>query len=364
MFRFLEWTILDNSIGSYLGVTAAILAVLTFKKPLSKYIAGILFGVVRKLAKGLDKKSFVRLMISPLKTTLVVLVAIISLEKLRFPEALNVNIYRVSLKNLFETISIVTLIISLVWLILRIIDFIAIILEQKGNLKEGSSDNQLILFFKDFFKALVIINGVLLVLKFGFNFQISSLITGLSIAGAAIALSTRESIENLIASFIIFFDKPFSRGDLIKVHSITGTVEKIGLRSTRLRTDQKTYVTVPNKQMVDSITDNLSLRTQRRAFVQLEIQSSTPHETVDQLVSGIEHIMQLRKDKIEAHTVFLSDITKNAYVIFIEFFTATIPAADFNALRQEVNLSIIQTMEDMGVKLAAKDPSEVMPAAQ
>ena len=355
MFRFLEWTILDNSIGSYLGVTAAILAVLAFNKPLSRYIAGLLFGIVNKLARGIDKKSFVRLMVSPLKTTLVVLVALIALEKLHFPEVINVTIYRVSLKKLFETVSIITLIVSLVWLILRVIDFIAIILEQRSN-KEDASDNQLILFFKDFFKVLVIINGVLLILKFGFSFKISSLITGLSLAGAAIALATRESIENLIASFIIFFDKPFSKGDLIKVHGITGTVEKIGLRSTRLRTDQKTYVTVPNKQMVDSIMDNLSLRTQRRAFVQLEIQSSTPHGTVDRLVSGIEHIMQSRKDKIENYTVFLSDITKNAYVVFIEFFTATIPAADFNAVRQEVNLSIIQAMEEMGVKLAVKDP--------
>ncbi len=80
-------------------------------------------------------------------------------------------------------------------------------------------------------------------------------------------MATRESLENLIASFIIFFDKPFMVGDLVKVQSITGTVEKIGLRSTRIRTDQKTYVTMPNKQMVDSIMDNLSLRAPRRRLL-------------------------------------------------------------------------------------------------
>ena len=184
----------------------------------------------------------------------------------------------------------------------------------------------------------------------------------MSIATAAIALSLRESMENLIASFIIFFDKPFMTGDLVKVQGITGTVEKIGLRSTRIRTDQKTFVTVPNKQMVDSIMDNLSLRTQRRAFVQLELHSSTSHDQIDQLVLSIEKTFQLRRSEIENYTVFLSDINKNAFVIHVEFFTATIPAGDFNTLRQQMNLAIIRVLEDLDIRLAAKDPDGVMKA--
>jgi MscS family membrane protein len=79
--------------------------------------------------------------------------------------------------------------------------------------------------------------------------------------GAALALAARESLENIIASFIIFFDKPFVTGDNLKIQQVTGTVERIGLRSTRIRTADKTLVSVPNKQMVDSIVDNLSMRT-------------------------------------------------------------------------------------------------------
>ena len=107
--------------------------------------------------------------------------------------------------------------------------------------------------------------------------------------------------------------------------------------------------------MVDSIMDNLSLRTQRRSFVQLELHSSTNHEQIDQLVLSIERIFQLRRTDIESYTVFLSDINKNAFVIHVEFFTATIPVADFNALRQQMNLAIIQKLEDLDIKLATKD---------
>ncbi|MFX4531874.1 mechanosensitive ion channel domain-containing protein, partial [Acinetobacter baumannii] len=91
------------------------------------------------------------------------------------------------------------------------------------------------LFFKDFFKVLIVINGILMIIHFSLHKNIGNLLTGLSIVGAALALATRESLENLIASFIIFFDKPFSAGDLVKVHAFTGVVEKIGLRSTRIR---------------------------------------------------------------------------------------------------------------------------------
>lgn len=359
MSRIFDFVILDNTIGNYVLITGLILLAVSLRKVISKLIAGLVFRIVRRIARGVDKTSFVNLVMPPLENFFVILVVIIALEKLHYPDLLNFYIYKVSLHRVIEIIAMVVIIISFIWLLLRIIDFIAIIMEQKANLTESQADNQLIIFFKDFFKVLLVIIGVLMALKFGFNFKVSSLITGLSLAGAAVALATRESIENLIASFIIFFDRPFSTGDLVKVQNIQGTVERIGLRSTRLRTTQKTYVTVPNKQMVDSIMDNLSLQTQRRAFVQLEIHGETPHETVEQLVLGIEELLQKRKDRIESHTVFLADIVKNGYVISIEFFTATIPIADFNQLRQYVNLAIIEMMEQRQIRLAeAKTKSD------
>jgi len=369
MNSFLDYIILDNTIKSYLIAAGVILLFVLFKRYMSRYIAGLLFRLIRRIAKGVDKTNFVNLVVAPLNTFLLVLITIITLEKLKFPVTpinlgfvkLNPNfsIYKTNLHVLIDTLSIIILIITFIWLLLRIIDFIALILEQKANLTPDHSDNQLIVFFKDFFKVLLVINCILLILKFGFHLNIGNIITGLSIAGAAVALSLRESLENLIASFIIFFDKPFTVGDIVKVQNITGTVEKIGLRSTRIRTDQKTFVTMPNKQMVDSIMDNLSLRTQRKAVVQLELNSETSHEQVHQFILGIERIIQEKKDRIENYTVYLSDINKNAFFVPVEFFTAPIAVADFNALRQEVNLAIIELMREMEIRLASKETEPV-----
>jgi MscS family membrane protein len=355
MDNFLDQVFLDNTIRVYALVAGSILLAVFFKRYLSRYIAGLLYAIIHRLAKGVDKKSFVNLVVSPLETFLLLLVCIVSLDKLNFPALLNVKLYKINLHDFVDGIAIVILIITFIWLLLRIIEFVAMILQAKADLTPDQTDNQLVVFFRDFFKAILVIIGVLMVLKMAFHYPITNLITALSIGGAAIALSTRESLENLIASFIIFFDKPFTIGDLVKVQSITGTVEKIGLRSTRIRTDQKTYVTMPNKQMVDSIMDNLTLRTQRRAFVLLELSDSTPQESVNQLIAGIQQLFQQRNNVIENYTVFLSDISKNAYLVNVEFFTATIPVADFNALRQEVNLSLIGLLKSLHIKLAAKE---------
>jgi MscS family membrane protein len=353
--RLFDLIILDNTLGTYILISGIILLAVSLKQYISRLIALLVFRIVKRIAYGVDRRSFVNLVTPPLETFFVILVTLVALEKLNYPELLDVSIYKVSLHRVIEIIAMIVMITSFIWLLLRIIDFIAIIMEQRANIIESQSDNQLIVFFKDFFKVILVILGIIMILKFGFNFKVTSLITGLSLAGAAIALATRESIENLIASFIIFFDRPFSTGDQIKVHNISGTVEKIGLRSTRVRTTQKSYVTVPNKQMVDSIMDNITLQTQRRAFVQLEISSQTPPEAIRQLVLRLENLMQERRDRIESHTVFMADIVKNTYVVTIEFFTAPIPVADFNELRQYVNVSIIELMGEMNIRLASKD---------
>ena len=190
----------------------------------------------------------------------------------------------------------------------------------------------------------------MLVLHYAFSYNVSSLLTGLSIVGAAIALALRESLENLIASFVIFFDKPFTTGDVVKVQGITGTVEKIGLRSTRIRTDQKTYVTVPNKQMVDSILDNLSLRTQYRGELRLEIDLNTSSKKLQALLTGIKTI--LHREDVKSSSVFMNAIAGNAFMINGDYFTAHITDNEFNSIREGVNLSVLQLLKNLGIQIA------------
>lgn len=350
MNDFLEQVWWGNPVKNYFIVGGIIIFVWLLKKYISRYFAGLLFKVVNIIWKDVDKKSFVNLVVKPLGLFFLVLVSIVTLFKLNFPEEINPTVYKYTVKEVIHCFGTIILISSFIWLLLRIIDFIAIVLEKKARLTPEQTDNQLIVFFKDFFKVILVIIGIMLVLRYAFGQNIGGLLTGLSIVGAAIALALRESLENLIASFIIFFDKPFVTGDLVKIQMVTGTVERIGLRSTRIRTDQKTYVTVPNKQMVDSILDNLSLRTQRRADMKLEIRPETPAAVIKEFVSSMEKI--LTRKEIESFNVHLADITQSAIIIIAEYYTDPILINEFNQLKQEVNLFSLQQMEDLKIEIA------------
>lgn len=352
MEKFLQQVILDNSVESYLYVLGIILLALLIKRLISKYLAKLLYKVVAKAAKNIARQSFLDLVVQPLDVFLVLLISIIALDKLTFPAALDFRIYHITLRQLIDSLAAGTLIVIFIWLCLRVIDFIAMILEEKANRTTDLSDNQLIVFFKDFFKAILVIIGVLMVLRFSFNKNVGNLLTGLSIVGAAVALATRESMENLIASFIIFFDKPFITGDLVKVNGFTGTIEKIGLRSTRIRTAEKTYITVPNKQMVDTIIDNITLRTQRKVELRLEIGLSATAQQLSELSPAIRTI--LYKPEVENTMVYLMDTGRNAHVMAVDYFTTMQQSVEeFNTLREAVNLEVIELLAKKGLELAA-----------
>ena len=350
MNDFLEQIWMDNPVKNYFIVAGVILFVLILKRIISRYLAGLLFKLVNRIWSDVDKRSFTNLLVQPLGFFLVILISIVSLHKLKFPADLNAELYDYSVKQIIHCIGTIIIIVSFIWLLLRVIDFIAMILEKKADLTPTQSDNQLIVFFRDFFKVVISIIGVMMILNYAFDLNVSSLVTGLSIVGAALALALRESLENLIASFIIFFDKPFTTGDLVKVQQITGVVEKIGLRSTRIRSDQKTWVSVPNKQMVDSVLDNLSLRTQRRADIKLEISLQTGTTQLQSFISEAKKILG-QKD-IEDANVLLDDIRNNAYLILADYYTAPVTIKEFNQIKQTVNLQILQLLEQMKIEMA------------
>ena len=216
MNNFFNTIFLGNSIRDYLWVIGIICFAILLKRVISKYIAIALCKIFKRIWKAFDQEKFIELIIKPLGIFFVVFVTIISLLTLNFPRQLNFRIYHYTLSGIIFSLGVAIELIVFTWLLLRIIDFIASALERRAMRVNDPGDNQLIVFFRDFVKVIIIIIGVLLILRFAFKYNIGNLVTGLSIVGAAIALSLRESLENLIASFVIFFDKPFTTGDTVR----------------------------------------------------------------------------------------------------------------------------------------------------
>jgi MscS family membrane protein len=350
MKDFFDQVILSNTVRDYCIVGGVILLAFFLKKYVGRYFSGIFYFTMRQFGRQIDKKEFADLVFKPIETFLFFTITYIALSSLKFPKILYFRFLKTDTNSLLETIGIIILILTFFRMLLRVVDYFASVLEKKADLTAELTDNQLVLFFKDLLKALLVILGFLMILRFAFDQNITKILAGLSIVGVAVALAARESLENLIASFIIFFDKPFSTGDLLKVNNITGTVEKIGLRSTRIRTTEKTFVTVPNKQMVDSVVDNLSQRTQRRVELKLELDLNSSPEQVQQALNGIEVI--LNNPLIVNKTVLLSDITPEAFLITCEYFTLAIAIGEFNNIKQQTNLQIISLLRNLDIEIA------------
>ena len=353
MPEFLNQKVFDNPLSSYLWIFLIVATMLLLKGIISRFLCGLLYRIFPVAKKYITRNQFVSLVLIPMKWFLVWTVVVFSFNKLVFPHVFQIELYKISTKDIADGIGKIILIIFFIRLLMKLIDFLAIILEAKANITADQSDNQLVVFFKDFFKVIAVGIALLLVTRFVFHFYVTNLITGLSIITAAIALATRESLENLIASFIIFFDKPFTTGDLVKVETIVGTVEKIGLRSTKIRTDQKTVVTMPNKKMVDSILDNLTLRTQRKAEIKLELSVTTSANQIEDLLKKIEMLLQQQED-IENGSALLTEVGMKSITITIEYFTPPIEFSKFQQIKQQISLHLLRFAESLTIELAGK----------
>ena len=338
----IDQIILSNSIRSYLLVASILLGTLLIKRLVSRFFASVIYTWVDKKNHSDLRKNHVHRLIVPIEQFLLFLVAIIAIYELKFPAAWDLNLFKLSLQQLIDSVVKLMFIILLIRVTLRTLEFIAIILENKARLTKDLSDDQLVLFFRDFFKVILYIIGVLLVLRYVFNENIGNLVTSLSIVGAAIALSTRESLENIIASFIIFFDKPFTVGDLVKVNGFTGTIEKIGLRSTRIRTQEKTFISVPNKQMVDSIVDNISLRSERKIEMDLQLSVTTSAQALADFAIHLRDFLKSEND-LNSYLVFVSESGKQYHALHVECLVNMQMDIDaFQMLRERINLAAIE----------------------
>ena len=349
---FLDQVYFDNDIRSYTGVAITIVIAFLLKRFISKYASSFIFKLGKKQWDPRDKNLLENLIVDPIERILLVSIIIVALGRLKFPTAFEFSIYHVSIKSIFAAIAVAIIIACIVSLVLRFMDFLALVVRHKSEASAAPGEHQLLFFFKDFIKVIVIIFGILLIFKFSLHLDIGNLLTGLSIVGAAMALAARESLENLIASFVIFFDKPFKTGDYIQMKDTTGTVEKIGLRSTRIRTVNKSLITVPNKQLVDNILDNFSARDLVRNEIKTQLLPYTSSENLENAIKGIQEILN-KAAQVANYTVRLEEITNDRALISTVYFTKPeIPFDDLTFLKQELNIEIKKMQEEFNIQPA------------
>ena len=306
--EILELKLFDNTILTYLYFLVSVLIGYLILIPLSSYFLKLSLKFFSKVNNQNDVAKFNSLLKKPIKYFLFLVVLYVSSMFLDLSELISNKGSGLGILDIISKAFNFLLLLIVFWIINRSIDFIGFKLKNRASETESKVDDQLIPFAVDMAKVITIVLGIVMILGNVFDVNIAALVTGLGIGGVAFALASKESLENLLGSFTIFFDKPFTVGDIVTLGGVTGVVEKVGFRSTRIRTFDKSIVTVPNKNIISSELDNLGARPVRRVKFNIGL-------TYDSSVNNIKAIVNDIQDLIDKHP----DTNNDGKVRFLNF---------------------------------------------
>ncbi len=233
----------------------------------------------------------------------------------------------------------------------KIIDFVI-----KGALK--SSDDEIdpdkeaiVRLIGQLTKVALWIVGALLILS-NFGIDITSLIAGLGIGGIAIALALQNILGDMFASFSIFIDKPFKVGDFISISPTEkGTVEKIGIKTTRVKTLQGQQIVVSNKKLTDSSVENFRRMEKRRVNFGFGVTYETPVEKLREIPKMVEEIIE-SKEKVKFNRAHFKRLG-NSSLDFKVIYTMESPEyKEYMDVQQEINFEIMERFEKEGIEFA------------
>jgi MscS family membrane protein len=185
------------------------------------------------------------------------------------------------------------------------------------------------------------------------GYPVASLIAGLGIGGLALALASQKTVENLFGAFSIGLDQPFREGDFVKIEDFVATVEAIGLRSTRLRTLDRTLITIPNGKLAEMRIESFAARDRIRLACTLGLVYETTANQMRLVVAGLEQTLR-ENPKIwpDSITVRFKELAASSLDIEIMAWFQTADYAEFQALRQETLLQFMEVVEKAGTAFA------------
>ncbi len=355
LLSIFERSIWGNTVESYLWMAGILLTGFIVKKYFAGFLSRQLYRLFKKSSGNKQYPAeFVGLLRSPFELLLLVITVLLAFDRIDLPVdwtfKFGKSIYIV--EQIIVSLGKFVLIVSLTWIILRSADFIGFVLLETAKSHHDYNGEQVVKFFKDIIKVFIGIVSLLVLLGSVFGMDITSLITGLGISGLAIALAAQETIANLIGSIVILLDKPFTVGDLIESDKIKGVVEEVGFRSTKIRTLEKTLLTVPNKKLVDTALNNISQTGIRRVKTILNIESITKHETVKKIIDEFKNKIDQNGETGENHQVTFSDIVDYNLQITIVYFVLTHDLDAAAHVKEELNYKFLETIEKYEVKLS------------
>jgi MscS family membrane protein len=245
------------------------------------------------------------------------------------------------------------LIISATWLVWRGTRWSLRRVRMRALSHGHAGTGSLMLLGERILKAVIFVLGVLAVLS-NLGFNMSTALAGLGIGGLAIGFGAQKTIENLFGGVSVLGDEVFRVGDVCRFGDRTGVVEDIGLRSTRIRTDERTLVAIPNGTVATINLENLSSRDKILFKTTLSLRLDSKADHVRFVLAEIRKLLYSHS-KVETQTVRvrLTDAAGSSLSMEVLAYILTRDFNEFAAVREDLLLHILDVMEDSGGALAA-----------
>ena len=236
-------------------------------------------------------------------------------------------------------------VVGLTWLLLFVIDAAAAVIEQR----RPEAANAVIRLSATLLKALAVVVGLVVIFYYFAGINLTAVVAGLGIGGIAVAFAAQKTIENFFGGLFLVWDKPVRLGDYCKAGEHAGTVEHIGLRSTLIRTLNRTVVSIPNGQLSSISVENFTLRDRFLFRHTLNLRYETTADQLRFLLTSIRELLY-RHPRVDSSTARARLVAFGASSLDVEIFAQIVETevAEFLAVQEDLLLRIMDLVAASG----------------
>lgn len=220
----------------------------------------------------------------------------------------------------------------------------------KRNKENGDGNTAGMHFASVVIKTIIWIFALLTALS-SLGINVTSLVAGLGIGGIAVALAAQNILSDLFSSFAIYLDRPFAVGDSIKIGDLIGTVEKIGIKTTRVRAQQGEEIIFPNKNIVSAQIHNLAKMKERRVLLTLSVTYETDDKKLAQIPQWIQKIIE-NEPNVRFDRSHFKEFGDSALKFETIYFVTSSDYTIYMDAQQNINLAIRDKFKKEKVAMA------------
>ncbi|NOR55146.1 MAG: mechanosensitive ion channel [Sulfurovum sp.] len=337
---FFAFSIFGIPLGQLLAATLVFVLILLLRKFFTYIVIGTLQNLSKSTSTYYDDRVISALK-APVRFAFVVIAAhlffLIIFKETEF------------IKNILNTL----IVYDIFWAILAVIEALRELSHKFAGRFSSDLSKEVGNFMLTIFKIIVAGVGLGAMLQvWGIN--ATGLLASLGIGGLAFALAAKDTAANLFGSFSLLADKSIRIGEWIKVNGVEGTVEDIGMRTTKIRSFEKSLITVPNHIVANNPIENFSRRGVRRIKMNVGLTYGITSAQMNKIVEEIKYMLHNHELIAQKETLLVNfnSFGDSSLNIFIYTFTSTANWAKYMAIRENIHLEIMKIVEENGSSFA------------